>query len=193
MFAGQSRIQSVGLTGFEPATPCPSTRAPTDGRWFAQICADLRKHQPRVGQGLLWHARERRLSTEYLGNRCGTVEGRATPRTASRGESCGRLRTRPCAYPAATSIVMPPCVRPSNRACCPTAAARQARPLGRSLQHCKLWYGPAYPADGDKITTSLTTRCDDRSPHPLLVCGHQDRFRSRSATARASQELWRLT
>ena len=44
MFAGQSRFSSVGLTGFEPATPCPCPEAATDRSSFAETRADLRKH-----------------------------------------------------------------------------------------------------------------------------------------------------
>ena len=41
------RHHMVGLTGFEPATPCPSTRAVTDRSSFVERCADLRKHRSR--------------------------------------------------------------------------------------------------------------------------------------------------
>ncbi len=43
-FRRSGPVHFVGLTGFEPATPCPSARAATNMSSFADTCADLRKH-----------------------------------------------------------------------------------------------------------------------------------------------------
>jgi hypothetical protein len=64
----------VGLTGFEPATPCASTTPATDRRSYAETCADLRQHLV-AATGLL---RDLDLKCarlpEYSGNKCGTPE-----------------------------------------------------------------------------------------------------------------------
>jgi len=64
---------SVGLTGFEPATPCLSTRAATVPSSFAETCVDLHKHLTAATRLLLHLDRQSGLLTEYLGNKCGTL------------------------------------------------------------------------------------------------------------------------
>src|SRR5665811_2262745 len=42
---GNSASQSVGLTGFEPATPCSNARRATGMPQIAHICPDLHERQ----------------------------------------------------------------------------------------------------------------------------------------------------
>jgi hypothetical protein len=65
---------TVGLTGFEPATPCPSTAAATDLSSFAETCADLRKHLGAEILLLLGRDLKSGPVTEYLGNKRGTPD-----------------------------------------------------------------------------------------------------------------------
>ncbi len=61
----------VGLTGFEPATPCSLDSGSEKPSSFSEICADLRKQLISAAWLLLDFDPASGLLAEYLGNMCG--------------------------------------------------------------------------------------------------------------------------